>query len=129
VKASEYYGEYQEKLIPKLLFELPDPAHSEHMKELLEHNPRVKAAYDDPVRRKGLEQQLQLFFVFYFCMTGLHASHMIIGIGVMSWLTWRAHKGHFSAEYHTPIEISGLYWHFVDIVWIFLFPMTYLLRH
>jgi cytochrome c oxidase subunit III len=72
----------------------------------------------------------QLFFSLYFIMTGLHALHMAIGIGVMLVMFWWAWRGTISAEYYSPIEISGLYWHFVDIVWIFLFPLLYLLgRH
>jgi cytochrome c oxidase subunit 3 len=72
----------------------------------------------------------QLFFSLYFVMTGLHALHMIIGIGVMLWMFSWSWRGRITAEYSSPIEISGLYWHFVDIVWIFLFPLLYLLgRH
>jgi cytochrome c oxidase subunit III len=74
--------------------------------------------------------RVQLFFWIYFVMTGLHALHMIIGLGVMAWLLLKAWKNTFSAEYFAPVEIAGLYWHFVDIVWIFLFPLLYLLgRH
>ena len=72
----------------------------------------------------------QLFFSLYFIMTGLHALHMIIGLGIMTWMLWWSWRGIITAEYYSPIEISGLYWHFVDIVWIFLFPLLYLLgRH
>lgn len=74
--------------------------------------------------------KVRIFFYIYFVMTGLHALHMIIGLGIMIWLLWRAFKNTFDAEYYSPVEISGLYWHFVDIVWIFLFPLLYLLgRH
>ena len=72
----------------------------------------------------------QIFFSLYFIMTGLHAIHMIIGIGVLLVMWVLAWRGKFTAEYFAPIEISGLYWHFVDIVWIFLFPLLYLIgRH
>ena len=72
----------------------------------------------------------QLFFSLYFAMTGLHAVHMIIGLGVLAVLVLQARKGRFGTRYHTPIELAGLYWHFVDIVWIFLFPLLYLIeRH
>ena len=72
----------------------------------------------------------QIFFSLYFVMTGLHALHMIIGLGIFTWLLTMAWKGRFSPEYHTPVEIGGLYWHFVDIVWIYLFPLLYLIdRH
>ncbi len=75
-------------------------------------------------------KQTQLFFCFYFAMTGLHAFHMIIGIGAMIWLLTESWKGGYSPAYHTPVELAGLYWHFVDIVWIFLFPLLYLIgRH
>ena len=71
-----------------------------------------------------------MFFSLYFAMTGMHALHMIVGIAVLAWLLPRAARGAFTSEYHNPIECFGLYWHFVDIVWIFLFPMLYLIgRH
>jgi len=72
----------------------------------------------------------QIFFSLYFVMTGLHAIHMIIGIGIMLVMLWWSWNGTITADYSSPIEISGLYWHFVDIVWIFLFPLLYLIgRH
>jgi cytochrome c oxidase subunit 3 len=72
----------------------------------------------------------QIFFSLYFVMTGLHAIHMIIGLGIMAVMLWWSWRGTITTEYYSPIEISGLYWHFVDIVWIFLFPLLYLLgRH
>jgi cytochrome c oxidase subunit 3 len=74
--------------------------------------------------------QVQLFFSLYFSMTGMHALHMLIGIGLLSVLIRLAWRGRFSPDYHTPVEVVGLYWHFVDVVWIFLFPLLYLLgRH
>ena len=77
-----------------------------------------------------LQNTTQLYFSLYFTMTGLHALHMIIGVGLMMVITWMAWKGKFDAQYYTPVEMSGLYWHFVDIVWIFLFPLLYLVeRH
>jgi cytochrome c oxidase subunit 3 len=70
------------------------------------------------------------FYSLYFAMTGLHAAHMIAGIGVIAALMVPAWKGRYDAAYHTPVEVTGLYWHFVDIVWIFLFPLLYLIgRH
>ena len=72
----------------------------------------------------------QLFFSMYFSMTGLHASHVLIGIGLLTVTAIRVARGVFPAGYFTPIEIAGLYWHFVDLVWIFLFPLYYLVaRH
>ena len=72
----------------------------------------------------------EIFFALYFVMTGLHALHMIVGIGIFIWLTVMAWKGRFTPEYNTPVEMGGLYWHFVDIIWIYLFPLLYLIdRH
>ena len=73
------------------------------------------------------EQSIQMFYWIYFAMTGLHALHMIIGIAILIPIMWAAWRGHYSPEYHAPVELFGLYWHFVDIVWIFLFPLLYLL--
>jgi cytochrome c oxidase subunit 3 len=74
--------------------------------------------------------KVRIFYFIYFVMTGLHGLHMIVGLGIMAWLLVMAAKNTYSAEYYSPVEISGLYWHFVDIVWIFLFPLLYLLgRH
>jgi cytochrome c oxidase subunit 3 len=70
--------------------------------------------------------QVQIFISLYFGLTGLHALHMIIGCAILGVITWMAHRRKFSPEWYTPVELSGLYWHFVDIVWIFLFPLLYL---
>lgn len=75
----------------------------------------------------GTISHAQLFFSLYFGLTGLHALHMIVGAGLLTWLLIHAVRGRFTAEYNTPVEICGLYWHFVDIVWIFLFPLLYLI--
>jgi cytochrome c oxidase subunit 3 len=76
------------------------------------------------------QQHAQIFFSMYFAMTGMHAVHMIIGVGIFLWLIYQAWKGRFNSEYYTPLENSGLYWHFVDIIWIYLFPLFYLIdRH
>jgi cytochrome c oxidase subunit 3 len=90
----------------------------------------------DPVTHKAtrpplapdMAQHTQLFFFLYFAMTGMHALHMIIGIALLAWLIARSQRGEFSAGYVAPIENFGLYWHFVDIVWIFLFPLLYLIN-
>jgi cytochrome c oxidase subunit 3 len=77
-----------------------------------------------------VEKTAEIFFSLYFALTGLHALHMVIGLGIMAWLLWMAWSGRVGPAYHAPVEISGLYWHFVDIVWIFLFPLLYLIgRH
>ena len=70
------------------------------------------------------------FYSLYFAMTGLHALHMVVGAGMLIWLLVEARKGTYSAKYFTPVDIGGLYWHFVDVIWIFLFPLLYLIgRH
>ncbi len=82
------------------------------------------------MENEPLQGQAQLFFSLYFAMTGLHALHMVVGVGILTTLLVQTHKGKFSADYYTPIDIAGLYWHFVDIIWIFLFPLLYLIgRH
>ena len=102
IKFTEYFHKFEENLVPGLNFVLA----SEH------------------------DRQGSIFFSFYFAMTGMHALHMIIGIGVFSVLFVAARRGRYSSAYHTPVELAGLYWHFVDIIWIFLFPLFYLLgRH
>jgi cytochrome c oxidase subunit 3 len=98
IKFTEYYLHYQDSKVPGLRFSEPGPY----------------AAHE------------QLFFVFYFIMTGLHATHMIIGICILCVMLFRSLAGTFTAEYHTPIEITGLYWHFVDVIWVFLFAIFYI---
>jgi len=74
-----------------------------------------------------LSDQVRIFFSFYFAMTGMHALHMIIGTGILIWLIIQAAKGRYTAEYNTPVEMFGLYWHFVDLVWVFVFTFFYLI--
>jgi cytochrome c oxidase subunit 3 len=74
----------------------------------------------------GLYPGTNIFFSLYFMLTGLHGIHVILGMGVLGYVLVLARRGRFSASYHTPVEISGLYWHFVDLVWIYLFPLLYL---
>ena len=68
-----------------------------------------------------------VFFSIYFFMTGLHGVHVVAGIVTIAWMMYRTSRNHFSSEYYTPIEMTGLYWHLVDLVWIFLFPLLYLI--
>ena len=78
-------------------------------------------------REAQIQQHTKIFYSLYFALTGMHAIHMVVGVGIFSVITWMAWKGRFTPEYHTPLEIAGLYWHFVDIVWIYLFPLLYLI--
>jgi len=68
-----------------------------------------------------------IFYGLYFTMTGLHGLHVVVGMGLLIWLIIRTKKGHFHADYYTPVEMVGLYWHLVDLIWIFLFPLYYLI--
>lgn len=69
---------------------------------------------------------LPMYFSFYFCMTGLHGSHVLVGMGLIAWVIKRSHNGEFGPDYYTPIECVGLFWHLVDLIWIYLFPLLYL---
>jgi cytochrome c oxidase subunit 3 len=96
----------------------------EYHEDLSEH------LFPGPNFRAGLPPQAQIFWFLYWAMTGLHAVHVTIGVGLLSLMAVLAWRGRFSDQYHNPIEISGLYWHFVDLVWIFLYPLLYLIdRH
>ncbi len=76
---------------------------------------------------KKLDRDIGIFFSIYYCMTGLHAIHIIGGIIALSWLLWRSLLGHWRSDYFGPVDYVGLYWHLVDLIWIFLFPMLYLI--
>lgn len=132
IKGCEYYIEYQEHLVPALNFSR-EPASEEQMSPVgrgFEHFDQWLRNYIHPIRKSETRPQSEeLFFLFYFIMTAIHATHMIIGIGIMLVLIFMAKRGMFSKEYHNPVENFGLYWHFVDIVWVFLFPTLYLLRN
>ncbi len=106
IKAYEWYVDYHEGLVPALNWTYYD------------HHPEEFA---------GEARQVQLFFVLYFTMTGIHALHMIIGLGVFTTLLVLAIQGKLTNGHFMPVELTGLYWHFVDIVWVFLFPMMYLI--
>jgi len=99
VKAVEYGHKFHDHLVPGLHFRFPGP----------------------------YARQAEIFYSLYFAMTGLHAAHMIIGIGIFTWLLYASWRGRFTPAYNTPVEMGGLYWHFVDIVWIYLFPLLYLI--
>jgi cytochrome c oxidase subunit 3 len=95
-----------------------------------EHHIPGQAAFHLDGVKPYQQGHAQLFFSIYFAMTGLHALHMVIGVGILLTLIAQANKGRFSASYYTPVDVAGLYWHFVDVIWIFLFPLLYLIdRH
>jgi cytochrome c oxidase subunit 3 len=105
LKALEYYEDYVDKLVPGFSF---DPS------EWTEMHPPANPRH------------VQLMLAFYYIMTGLHAVHMLVGMGLLIWLVLRARKGELTPVRYMAVEVVGLYWHFVDIVWIFLLPLLYL---
>jgi len=118
VKAVEYTGKYNDHLIPGEGFHF----HLDH------HGAELAAK--SGMTEETVQAGAEMFYSIYFAMTGLHAIHMIIGMVIMLFYIRPALRGRYNADYHNPIECFGLYWHFVDIVWIFLFPLLYLLgRH
>ena len=86
------------------------------------------AAPDSAVSPETGPPNVQIFFGIYFLMTGLHALHIIAGMAVIGWILVRARRGEFSPAYFYPVDYAGLYWHLVDLIWIFLFPLLYLIR-
>lgn len=104
LKGLEYYIDYSEWLIPAWRFRP-----------------------EEWIEAGANPNEVQLFLAFYWVMTGLHGLHVTIGIGVVLVIAVLAWRGRFSTEYYSPVDVTGLYWHFVDIVWIFLLPMLYLL--
>jgi len=110
VKSIEYSGKFSHGIFPGKYFDYEAAAAYAH-----HHGHELK----------GLPH---IFFGLYFCMTGLHGIHVLVGIGVITWLLVRANKGHFGPHFFTPVENVGLYWHLVDLVWIFLFPLLYLVK-
>ena len=101
IKAVEYHGHWVEHQFPGASFHFagPDPQHAE------------------------------IFFSLYWAMTGFHALHVLIGIVAVGFIAFWSWRGKYGPEYHNPVENTGLYWHFVDVVWIFLYPLLYLISH
>ena len=89
--------------------------------------PEAEAAAADRVHLGQRPSNVQIFFSIYFLMTGLHGIHVLLGIGLITWILVRSVRGDFGPEYFTPVDFVGLYWHLVDVVWIFLFPLLYLI--
>jgi cytochrome c oxidase subunit 3 len=114
IKVVEYADKFHHHLVPGPNYS-PESLRDAHGQPLLEGS--------------DIARHSEIFFSLYFSLTGLHALHMIIGIPIIAFMAWRAWQGRFGPLYYTPVEITGLYWHFVDIVWIFLFPLLYLIPH
>lgn len=90
--------------------------------------PETPAGHPDPRSDPQRPANVHMFFGIYFLMTGLHGIHVIVGMIIITWLLLRAVRGDFSNNYYTPVDLGGLYWHVVDVIWIFLFPLLYLMR-
>jgi cytochrome c oxidase subunit III len=133
IKAVEYYDKYTHHLIPFTQDFKWSPKGEEATAERYLADKYFAGTIESQMIAtdyKKFEGKVRIFFWIYFAMTGLHALHMIIGFGLLTWLLINAWRGMYTSEYYAPVEICGLYWHFVDIVWIFLFPLLYLLgRH
>jgi cytochrome c oxidase subunit III len=110
VKAKEYYDKYTEHHIPGATFDFNYD----------------RAEKGEPPVPEDVARQTSIFFALYFAMTGMHATHMIIGAGILLFLIYRSYHGAYPPTHYTMVENFGLYWHFVDIIWIFLFPLLYL---
>jgi len=131
VKVIEYKQKFDHHLIPGHGFDMryrsEHPTATDDPKEIAVEKEEAEKTFavDPDTNAHG-----QLYFSLYFAMTGLHALHMIVGAGLLVWLIKGSFVGRFTPQYNTPVEIVGLYWHFVDIVWIYLFPLLYLIdRH
>jgi cytochrome c oxidase subunit 3 len=98
IKAVEYRFDYLEHLVPHLDFRYPGPQ----------------------------ADQVELFFYMYFFITGVHAVHVLIGVGCIATIAVMAARDNFSPAYYTPVDVTGLYWHLVDVIWLFVFPILYL---
>ena len=109
VKAYEYYEDYREFLVPG----------TSHFR------PEEWATTEPPADPR----HVKLFLMFYYVMTGLHAVHLLIGIGLIGWLLLGSLRGKYLREHYATVDVIGLYWHFVDVVWIFLLPLLYLSGH
>ncbi|HWD90916.1 MAG TPA: cytochrome c oxidase subunit 3 family protein [Verrucomicrobiae bacterium] len=94
----------------------------EYHQDLQEH------LWPGPHFRPELPPQAQIFWMLYWIMTGVHALHVTVGVGLLSTMAWMTSRRKFSDAYYTPVEMTGLYWHFVDIIWIYLYPLLYLVH-
>lgn len=126
IKLYEYSEKYHHGHMPLLgmTFQPVDVGDGHAEAGITPNDQAIAAAQADPARFAAGQQ---IFFGLYFTMTGIHAIHMLIGFGILLVLIRTAATGRFTQDYYNPLEIVGLYWHFVDIVWIFLFPLLYLI--
>jgi cytochrome c oxidase subunit 3 len=127
IKYVEYTKKWSEGLYWGRSYDPNSHAYHELAKELREANPKL-------TEEQALEQarvqpdNVRIFFSIYFCMTGLHGIHVLGGIGAITWLLYGASKGVYGPKWFTPVDLIGLYWHLVDLIWIYLFPLLYLIH-
>jgi cytochrome c oxidase subunit 3 len=123
IKTIEYREKWEKHHIPGAHYSLHtflDPA----------SDPEVFNEYHDKALPLDMARHTEIYFSLYFAMTGMHALHMIIGIGILGFMIFRARAGDYTSGHVTFVENFGLYWHFVDIIWIYLFALLYLIsRH
>jgi cytochrome c oxidase subunit 3 len=122
LKGYEYYTDFRDNLVPGTRY-FDD---EEWLKDE-PHPPGVPLEPEEKALRPDQVPHVKLFLLFYWIMTALHGLHVTIGIAAVLTLLVLARRGHFSPAYYSPVDVTALYWHFVDIVWIFLLPMLYLL--
>lgn len=146
IKGFEWHADYEEGLVPGLRWEPEEALNhkgyttgsspmsfgsemgSTMNTQVIGNSGAAMTASGEGAKFKSVNNDhLQMYFIIYFCMTGLHALHMVIGLGILGTLAFMGSKGSFTNGNDQPIELFGLYWHFVDIVWVFLFPLLYLI--
>lgn len=121
IKAYEYNHKFHLGLYPGKYFSYDAKAHHGDVKD------NAPGDHNKPELMDNLPENIPMYFSFYFMMTGIHGSHVIIGMGLIFWCLLRARRDEFTPEYYTGLEGAALFWHLVDLVWIYLFPLLYLI--
>jgi cytochrome c oxidase subunit 3 len=119
IKAYEYHHKFETGLLPGKLFTF------DLASDIRQHADIVSKLHGLDLSKVG--PGAPMFLVLYFFLTGLHAIHVLIGMGLLGWISWRAWRREFERRNDTPVELVGMYWHLVDIIWIFVYPVIYLL--
>jgi cytochrome c oxidase subunit 3 len=122
IKFIEYKSKWEEGLLVAQSFEPTKEALELLEKKSPTGHEKILSKPEDIPRNAGI------FFSIYFCMTGLHGIHVIAGMSAIAWVMFRSSRGQFSSEYFGPVDYVGLYWHLVDLIWIYLFPLLYLIH-
>ncbi len=125
-KEAEEYKEEAEHAVAEAEHEDDHP--EEHVDSHASHGDSHGHGHAGPEQFVDAPRNTQIFFGIYYMMTGLHGFHILFGMGAIGWLLYRSIRGDFSSEYFGPVDYVGLYWHLVDLIWIYLFPLLYLIR-